>query len=338
MGFFAEFSQWLDGLLGTYISQTTALVAQALEPAIVTFATLYVMVWGYLQLTGRIEEPLITGLRRLFTFAIILGVALRLWLYHDVIVDTVYGGPGELIAPVLGAYSPVTVIDTILLQGSDAANLLLQKGSLLNGHLVYYAAGFLVYLGVGVTAIYAIFLLSLSHVALAVLLALGPLFIALLLFESTKRFFEAWLAQLSNYALIAILTGLVVALMMRLLTVVVQQASAAGDAIQVAQAVRVCLAAGLILLVMRQVMPMAAGLASGLALSTMGVLSRSVLWALGSSTRHSGQFLRGAVLDPTSSRHDPLSRQAGYQVGQGVGRTVSAMTARWRHHSIRPAR
>jgi hypothetical protein len=42
-----------------------------------------------------------------------------------------------------------------------------------------------------------------------------------------------------------------------------------GGAIQIANGVRVCMAAGLTFLVMRQVMPMAAGLASGLALSGM---------------------------------------------------------------------
>ncbi|HET7757022.1 MAG TPA: hypothetical protein VFK87_07190, partial [Steroidobacteraceae bacterium] len=67
MGFFATFWSWLDAQLASYIGTNTALVARALEPAIVTLGTVYVMVWGYLQLTGRIEEPLGTGLRRLVT-------------------------------------------------------------------------------------------------------------------------------------------------------------------------------------------------------------------------------------------------------------------------------
>ena len=56
-----------------YIGANTALVAQTLEPAIVTLATVYVMVWGYLQLTGRIEEPLVDGLKRLVTLAVRAG-------------------------------------------------------------------------------------------------------------------------------------------------------------------------------------------------------------------------------------------------------------------------
>ena len=54
---------------------------------------------------------------------------------------------------------------------------------------------------------------------LAVLLALGPLFVALLLFDGTRRFFEAWLAQLANYALITILTVLVAALLLQIVAV-----------------------------------------------------------------------------------------------------------------------
>ena len=53
MGFFAGFWTWLNGQLADYIGTNTARVAEALEPAIVTLATVYLMVWGYLHLTGR---------------------------------------------------------------------------------------------------------------------------------------------------------------------------------------------------------------------------------------------------------------------------------------------
>jgi len=56
--------------------------------------------------------------------------------------------------------------------------------------------------------------------------------------------------------------------MLRVVTVAAQQAVSQGGTIEIATAARVCMAAGLTFLVMRQVMPMAAGLASGLALSS----------------------------------------------------------------------
>ena len=62
MGFFATFSAWLNGILTNYIGANTARIAALLEPAIMTLAVIYVMVWGYLQLTGKIEEPFVAGL------------------------------------------------------------------------------------------------------------------------------------------------------------------------------------------------------------------------------------------------------------------------------------
>ena len=77
------------------------------------------------------------------------------------------------------------------------------------------------------------------------LLALGPLFIALLFFESTKRFFEAWIAQLSNYAFITVLTVLVAALMLAVSRRQRKQPRRMGGGIEIAHAVKVCVAAAL---------------------------------------------------------------------------------------------
>ena len=330
MGFFAEFNAWLNAILAGYIADHTARIAGALEPAIVTLGVLYVMVWGYLELTGRIEEPFIGGVKRIVTLAVILGCALHLWLYNSVIVDTFFNAPAQLGAVVVGTFDPVSVVDQILFAGGDAANLLLTKGGLFSG-LSYTLAGIGVYVVVGLTAIYTMFLLALSRIALSVLLALGPLFMALFLFESSRRFVEAWLAQLANYAFVTILTVLVAALMLRVVTVAAQQAVSQGGSIDIASAVRVCMAAGLTLLVMRQVMPMAAGLANGLALSSFNVVSSAVAWGLGGALRGSGQFTRG-LTDRENPRWGSFARQAGYGLRSGLARAVSASR---RHNEIR---
>lgn len=312
MGFFAQFSAWLEALLATYIGDTTARVAAVLEPAIVTLGVIYVMVWGYLHMTGQIEEPFVQGVKRIVTLAIVLGVALRLWLYNTLIIDTFFTAPSALAAALVGAYDSVGVVDAILFAGSDTGALLFEKGGLFNGDFSYYLAGIAVYLIVGLTGVYTIFLLALSRIALSVLLALGPLFIALLLFKTTQRFFEAWMAQLANYALITVLTVLMAALMLTLLRSAAEQAVATGGGIQIAHAVRVCLAAGITFLVMRQVMPMAASLASGLALSTFGVVSAGLAYALGSARRSAGALLRRGRRDREEKRRDESNREGSW--------------------------
>jgi type IV secretion system protein VirB6 len=324
MGFFSEFSGWLDGVLTTYITDNTHRLATLLTPAVVTLGVLYIMVWGALQLTGRVEEPLVIGLKRIAVLALIFGVGLGLWLYDDVIVDTFYREPAQLAAGIIGAHDSVGIIDQIMQTGTDAAGLLWSKGGVLHG-LSFTVAGWVVELAVILTAVYAMFLLSLSRVALSVLLALGPLFIALLFFESTKRFVEAWLAQLANYAFVAVLTVLVAALMLTVLSTAAQAAVATGGGITIAQAVRVVIAAALTLLVLRQVMPMAAALASGIALSSFGAMSGGVTRGLGSL----GRFARGALSKDTS-RWDPPSRKGGYYAGRAARGLITVPRAIYR--------
>jgi type IV secretion system protein VirB6 len=321
MGFFEQFFVWLNGQLATYVSANAARVASAIEPAAVTLATIYVMMWGYLSLTGRIQEPIWEGVKRILVIGIVLGIGLRLWTYNDVAIDTFTRGPDQLAAAVLGSPSTVVVVDQIWIDGNLTAEQLLSKGSVLNANFAYYLAGFLVYFLVGLTVVVTAFLLALSKVALALILALGPVFIVLLLFDATKRFFEAWIAQLANYALVTILATLAAALLLSVLRSYTKNAASLGGAVTIAEGARVCIASALVFLVMRQVMSIAAGLASGIALSSFNAVSGLLNWAMGGAKRTSYEFSRG-VLDglrgEPGSRWDSFRRLAGNRVGAGV--------------------
>jgi type IV secretion system protein VirB6 len=297
MGFFATFSSWLDLQLGTYIGNNTARLSAALEPAIVTLGTLYVMIWGYMQLTGRIEEPFVTGLRRILLLVIVLGAALQLWLYNTVIVDTFYNAPAQLAAVVAGAASPVTTLDTVWQASGSVGDQLWARGSILHMNFGPLVAGTLVWIIMGLVCCYAMFLIALSKIALAVLLALGPLFICLRLFDGSRRFFDAWLMQLANYGFITVLTVLVGALLLQLLQSYATQTAARGDALLTVDTLDMLLASVIVLLVLRQIMPIAASLAGGGSLSTMGTMSRGI----GSLVRTPGQILQVTSLLKTRS-------------------------------------
>ena len=273
MGFFATFWTWLNGQLATYIGNNTARLADILEPTVVTVATIYVMAWGYLHLTGQIEEPLVTGLKRIAVLALVLGICLRLWLYNTVIVDTFYNAPAKLAAAIVGAGDAVGTIDTIWSRGGGVADSLWSQGSahgLVGGGVGFYLAALIVWFLIGLLCVYAMFLIALSSVALAVLLALGPLFVAGLFFDSTRRFFSAWIAQLANYGLITILTVMIGTLLLQIVQSYATQTAARGSAIMTVDAINMVLVAALAFLLLRQVMPIASGLAGGLALSTFG--------------------------------------------------------------------
>jgi len=274
--FFQNFWTWLTARLSAYISTHAAAVAAAIEPVAGTLAIIYVMVWGYLHLTGRIEEPIMEAARRVLTLVVVLGAALHLWAYHDVIVDTFFTAPQSLAATLVGATSPVTMVDAIWQRGGAIAAAFFDKGGLLTGDGGFYLAGAAVYVLVGSVCVYTLFLISLSRIALAILLALGPLFILCTLFPTSRRLFDAWMQELINHALVAVLTVMVATLLLDLVQGFADSTAARGGDLLTVDALNLTLAAALVLLVLMQVPPMAARLAGGFALSVQGLVDRGV--------------------------------------------------------------
>lgn len=329
MGFFATFWSWLNDQLAAYIGDNTARLANVLEPAVLTLATIYVMAWGYLHLMGKISEPFEAGLKRIALIALILGVGLRLWLYNTVIVDTFYNAPAQLAAAVVGAADPVGTIDAIWDSGGRVAGILWDKAaSGLGLGFGFYLASAVVWCVIGALCVYAMFLIALSSIALAVLLALGPLFIALLFFEATRRFFTAWIAQLANYGLITVLTVMVAALLLRIVQSYAVQTAARGTAILTVDALNMMLIALLVFLVLRQIMPIAAGLAGGASLNSSGVASGSLSWAargMASVALKAAPFTAGAV-----GKAAQMSGQALRPAAGRTGAGIKALARGWR--------
>jgi type IV secretion system protein VirB6 len=302
-GFFQTFWGWLILQLNNYIAVNTALIGTAIEPAVVALVTLYIMAWGYLQLTGRIDEPVSTGLHRIVRVTVVLGVSLHLWLYNDLIVDSFYRAPAQLAGAVVGSGDPIATVDAIWSQGGGVAESLLKNGGGWNPSFIgTYAMAGVVWLLIGFLCVYVMFLIALSSIASAVLLAIGPVFITMFLFDATRRFFEAWIAQLANYALITILTVLVTALLLGVMQSYAAQTAARGTGTTLVDAFDMLLLAGLILLLMRQILPIAAALAGGLALSSLNAVSGAMRSGLPSRSVRGGAIgLYNGLLDKSHS-------------------------------------
>lgn len=328
MNFFAAFDEWLQAQLTNFVAERSAQLAEMIGPFAAACAVIYILVWAWLQLTGRIEQPLIEGIKRIIVLAAILGFSINLWSYNEFFVDTFANSPQLLATALAGTAgaSTISVADAVLNDGITVGENLMKQGGILNGNIGFYLIGLVVYLLVGLTAGYAAFLSALARVAISVILAVGPLFIVGLLFDATRRFFEAWIAQLASYGLVTILTGAVAGLLMKIVQTEATQLSEAGTGVHIADVVPLLAACLVVLLVMRQIMPMSAGLASGVALASMGVVSNALAWSLGRTAR----FARG-LTDRDTSRWDPASRKIGYYVARparaAIGHTGSAIAA-----------
>jgi type IV secretion system protein VirB6 len=272
---FDGFLAWLDGVLSVYVATETARVAAALEPAAAAFGAIYVMLWGFLHLQGRIDEPVMDGVKRIVWLGAVLGLSLSLWSYQALFVSTFIDGPRALAAALVGGSDPVQTVDRVWESGGTIAGILWERGGLFDGDLGFYVAALFVWVLVGGLCVYVTFLLALSQIAAAVLLALGPLFLLALLFDSTRRWFELWLGQLVNFGLIVVLTLGVAALLLQIVESYATQTAARGPALLSVDAIHLLLATAIVLLVLTQVLPIASGLARGVALSAGGWVGRA---------------------------------------------------------------
>ena len=203
------------------------------------------------------------------------GWALHLWLYNDVIVDTFYRAPAQLANAIIGTSDPIDTVDAIWNRGGAVAENVKHLGS-----------GFLSGFGFELESLIVWFLtgralrlrdvpdLAIEHCFIGTACCRSPIG-RLLLFDGTRRLFEAWVVQLVNYALITILTVLVAALLLHLVESYAAQTAARGSALTGVDALDMLLVMGLVLLLLRQIMPIAAGLAGRRGFEQPGCARRS---------------------------------------------------------------
>ncbi len=187
--------------------------SSAFAGVLTTLLTLFVAVLGYRLLLGR--DSLRVG--DLAVTAVKIGVVLALttgWAtYQTVVYDFLFRGPAELAGVMLAEVQP----EGSLFRGDvfdglqavfDALNAFAKAfGGGLNGQAaVGAAAGGGSFGAQALIASAMILLLSslgvllATKIVLGLLLAIGPIFIALLLFESTRGLFEGWLRAAIAFA------------------------------------------------------------------------------------------------------------------------------------------
>ena len=187
--------------------------------------TIYIAVIGYRLLIGR--TPLRVGDITLSALKIgaILALATSWPTYQQVVFETLFQGPEQLAAAMMGAIQPTGGAT----QGDVFANLqaaydeLQRSAAYMTQHSLSTASPLQGGAAGGALALNASALLILltslgavlaAKIVLGLLLGLGPVFVALFLFDATRGLFEGWLRAAIAFAtapLMAIL-GLVVQL------------------------------------------------------------------------------------------------------------------------------
>lgn len=247
----------------------------ALGQALTLLLTLYVALMAVRMLTGRTGVGLSSLTPRMMGLGLVLCFATSWAAYHQVVWNLLVGAPDHLAsllagtrgsAPSLFADRLDQLFQLVLEAARQSAVTGAEKPTLLAGmrpaDLLWIASLLLLFGTVGV--------LVASKIALAALLALGPVFIVLALFRATSGLFEGWLRAALLFAIVPLLTVLVGTGALALIAPMLSDLSMAGGAPTPELAVSVLLGAGVFSLLMLLVLRVAAMLTGGWRLNLHG--------------------------------------------------------------------
>lgn len=178
----------------------------ALGTALTLLLTLYVAFLAIRLLTGRGNLTLGNLTPRMLTLGLILTFATSWVAYQAVVINLALGGPDQVARLLAGSQGSATMIfadrlDTIFdAIATSAANAAPPQAGPVTApppatpaDLLWVAALMLLLGTVGI--------LLVARIALAAMLALGPIFIVLALFGGTRGLFEGWLKAVVLFAL-----------------------------------------------------------------------------------------------------------------------------------------
>jgi type IV secretion system protein VirB6 len=292
--------EFIDGQfktpLETFVSEGTSNIAEWVTGPLTAAVTLYVVLYGYLVLRGSVQDPVLEFAFRAMKLAIIVMLVKNAGEYQTYVTNVFFDILPREIAQALntGTTPSASTFDSLLDKGQASATDIWSRASwpvdIVTGigGMMVIGVSFLV-AGIGyVVSLYA-------RLALAIVLAIGPIFIALAMFQSTRRFTEAWIGQLANFVILQVLVVAVGALLISCLDSTFTAIDAYTDVLM--RPIALCAIGIAALYVFYQLPAIASALASGGASLAYGYTTARDAHEgmLARGTRYTGQMIgRGA--------------------------------------------
>ena len=200
----------------------------ALTPALTILLTLYIAFFAVSLLTGRSSIGISALTPRMMTLGLVLTFATSWVAYQGVVWNLAIGAPDQIAGVLMGAQGSATQmfadrIDLIFAAVAEVADAAGggQGGSLQNTASGSFTPGNLMWLGALLLLLGTVGVLVTARIALAVLLALGPVFVVMALFSGTRGLTAGWLRGVVLTAITPLFVVIGGGLMLELLVPVV---------------------------------------------------------------------------------------------------------------------
>ena len=234
----------------------------ALLPALTILLTLYVAFFSFSLLTGRSGLGISALTPRMLTLGLVLTFATSWVAYQGTVWNLAVGGPDEIASALMGTKGSSTQIF------ADKIDIVFGALSKMNNHPMpaaqsTFSPDGLMWMGATLLLLGTVGLLATCKIALAVLLALGPVFVVLALFQGTRGLFTGWLKGVVLLAIAPLFAVLGGSLMLELAVPVINTLTQSGDKIEPQPAMAFFLIGAVHVALMIMVLKVAGAMVSG---------------------------------------------------------------------------
>lgn len=216
------FFEVLGCAMGQQAKEFSAWIAGNIMPGLLTLmgagVTIWVFFYGYSVIRGEAQDPVHMFVWKVFRITAVASIVTGASIYTPWFIDTAWATQDQLVDLITGSSSGglFKVLDSsfapfwgFILTGvlyivsisTDAVGV---------NTMFAFLLLFVVVMGGGVFALAFCYGL-LGKIGLAIVVGLGPLFIAGLAFQPTTKFFDAWLNKFLNYIVLMGISALMVA-------------------------------------------------------------------------------------------------------------------------------
>jgi type IV secretion system protein VirB6 len=200
---FAWIGSFLDSILSTYVLGVVSRLMAGITPLALTAMTMWVLLYGWAVVRGDVNESIPTFVWKTAKIGLVLSFALQSGFYISNVAETADGLALAVAttflperADPLIVSSPYALLDTFNDKASAQVAEIMKEASMFRLDLLLAAAIFSI--GSVIFLCIALFVVTLSKMFLAFVIAVGPLFILCLAWRPTARFFDSWLSMLLN--------------------------------------------------------------------------------------------------------------------------------------------
>lgn len=199
----------VNNALNTFVTTFSTDISSEIAPIVMSGLILSFIVIGIMAIRGLLNSPFQEVAWKMAYVSVVTGIALTAGVYQKYIIDVFIIMPDDLISSIVAksingvqtGSGAGKAIEQLYDLGAYNASLYIDQAgvSLTDGvNFAPYIMALMVFLGTVMCCIVGTLWLFIAKIVLALMLAIGPLFIVALCWKPTEQFFYKWLGILLN--------------------------------------------------------------------------------------------------------------------------------------------